>query len=138
MKRQFEDIRAITDQQTFERVRAYFENLIHFATRHGFLAEQDADNEYTREMGRIAGMLADYESIYIKFSNLKVKNPLLITIEKEMKKMKLNQRQTAELLEVKENTFSQILSGKRNISMKLAKKLYHTLNIDPKTILEFA
>jgi len=83
-------------------------------------------------------MTADYESIYIKFSNLKVKNPLLITIEKEMKKMKLNQRQTAELLEVKENTFSQILSGKRNISMKLAKKLYHTLNIDPKTILEFA
>jgi len=138
MKRQFEDIKAITDQQTFERVRAYFENLIQFATRNGFLAEQDADNEYTREMGRIAGMLADYESIYIKFSNLKVKNPLLITIEKEMKKKKLNQRQTADLLEVKENTFSQILSGKRNISMKLAKKLYHTLNIDPKTILEFA
>lgn len=138
MNRQFEDIRAITDQQTFERVRAYFENLIQFATRNGFLAEQDADNEYTCEMGRIAGMLADYESIYIKFRNLKVKNPLLITIEKEMKKKKLNQRQTAELLEVKENTFSQILSGKRNISMKLAKKLYHTLNIDPKTILEFA
>jgi predicted XRE-type DNA-binding protein len=69
-------------------------------------------------------MLADYESIYMKFENIKVRNPLLVTIEKEMRKKSLNQRQTAELLDVKENTFSQILSGKRNITMKLGKKLY--------------
>jgi len=74
----------------------------------------------------------------MKFENIKVKNPLLVMIEKEMRKKNLNQRQTAELLEVKENTFSQVMSGKRNVSMKLAKKLYKTLKIDPKTILEFS
>jgi len=138
MKRQFEDIEEITDHSTYTAAMQYLNELVDYATKNGYFAELDANNEYTQEFGRIAGMTADYESIYINFNNLKVKNPLLITIEKEMKKMKLNQRQTAELLEVKENTFSQILSGKRNISMKLAKKLYHTLNIDPKTILEFA
>lgn len=138
MEKQFQNLVEITDKATFKRVRIYFEDLIHYATFNGFLKEQDVDNEYTREMGRIAGMLADYESIYMTFENIQVKNPLLVSIEKEMKKNKLNQRQTAELLDIKENTFSQVLSGKRNVSMKLAKKLYKNLKIDPKTILEFS
>lgn len=138
MEKQFESLTEITDLDTFNKVREYLDKLERFATRNGYFAEQDADNEYTREFGRIAGMLADYESIYMKFENIKVKNPLIVTIEKAMRKNNLNQRQTAELLEVKENTFSQILSGKRNVSMKLAKKLYKTLKIDPKTILEFS
>lgn len=49
----------------------------------------------------------------------------------------LNQRQAADLLEIKENTFSQIMHGKRNVSMRLAKKLYTVLKIGPKTILEY-
>src|SRR5690606_3698597 len=97
-----------------------------------------ANNEYTDEFGRIAEMLADYEGIYMTFKHLKVKSPLLVTIEKEMRKNELNQRQTAELLEIKENTFSQIMNGKRQITMRMAKKLYEKLKIDPKMIIEFA
>ncbi|MCH5599336.1 helix-turn-helix transcriptional regulator [Niabella ginsengisoli] len=69
---------------------------------------------------------------------LKLKNPLIVSIENKMHAKALNQRQAATLLEVKENTFSQILNGKRNISMKMAKKLYQVFNIDPKTIIEFS
>ncbi len=138
MKKQFENIEEITDRKTYDAARKYLDELVDYATRNGYFAEQDADNEYIREFGRIAGMTADYESIYMEFKHIKVKNPLLVTIEKEMGKKRLNQRQTAELLDVKENTFSQILSGKRNITMKLAKKLHKVLQIDPKTILEFA
>lgn len=138
MKKQFEKLTEINDKKTFDDARVYFEGLLKFATDNGYLAELDADNEYTREMGRIGVMMADYESIYMKFENIKVKNPLIITIEKEMRKKDLNQRQTAALLEVKENTFSQIMSGKRNVSMKLAKRLYKTFHIDPVTILEFS
>ena len=138
MKKQFENLTEITDLETYNKVREYFDETERYATKNGYLAELDANNEYTRELGRVGVMLADYESIYMKFENIKVKNPLLITIEKEMRKKNLNQRQTAELLELKENTFSQILSGKINITMKLAKKLYQTLKIDPKTILEFS
>lgn len=138
MKKQFETITEINDKKTFDAVKTHYEKLERFATENGHLAEIDADNEYTRELGRIGVMLADYESIYMKFENIKVKNPLIVTIEKEMRKKDLNQRQTADLLDVKENTFSQIMTGKRNVSMKLAKKLYKTFQIDAKTILEFA
>jgi antitoxin component HigA of HigAB toxin-antitoxin module len=138
MKKQFENIEEITTRKTYDAAMKYLNEWVDYATENGYFAEQDADNEYTREFGRIAGMTADYESIYMKFKHIKVKNPLLVIIEKEMHKKSLNQRQTADLLDVKENTLSQILSGKRNISMKLAKKLYQTLKIDPKIILEFA
>lgn len=138
MEKQFLNITEITDKATFDNVRTYFEELIQFATKNGYLAEVDATNEYTQEMGRIGMMLADYESIFVEFKNVKVKNPLLITIEKEMKKHALNQRQTAELLEVKESALSQILRGKRHVSMRLAKQLYNKLNIDPKLIVKYA
>lgn len=138
MERKFQNIESITDRQTYDEVMAYINKMVDYATRNGYLKDPDADNEYTRELGRIMALAADYESIYMDFKNLKVKNPLIISIENEIRKKALNQRQTAELLDVKENTLSQIMTGKRNVSMKLAKKLYKTLNIDPKLILEFA
>jgi predicted XRE-type DNA-binding protein len=138
MKKQFKNIESITGRETYDAAMTYMNELIGFATRKGYLSNPENDNEYTREIGRIGNMCADYESSYMKFKNLKVKSPLVLSIENQMKKKALNQRQAAELLEVKENTFSQVLSGKRNVSMKLAKKLYKTLKIDPKTILEFS
>jgi HTH-type transcriptional regulator/antitoxin HigA len=138
MKKQFENLAEITDEKTFKSVRAYYEDLIKYATEKDYLKDPEADNKYTREIGRIGIMIAGYESIYMDFSPLKFKSPLIVKIENQMKKQALNQRQAAELLEVKENTLSQILSGKRNVSMKLAKRLYKTLKVDPKTIIEFA
>ena len=138
MEKKFQNIESITDRQTYDEVMAYINKMVDYVTRNGYLKDPDADNEYTRELGRIMALAADYESIYMDFKHLKVKNPLIISIENEIRKKALNQRQTAELLDVKENTLSQIMTGKRNVSMKLAKKLYKTLNIDPKLILEFA
>jgi antitoxin component HigA of HigAB toxin-antitoxin module len=138
MKKQFESIEEITERQTYVAATNYLNEIVDYATKKGYFEKPDADNEYTREFGRIAGMCADYENRFMKFKHLKVKTPLILSIETQMKKKALNQRQAAELLEVKENTFSQILSGKRNVSMKLAKRLYKTFKIDPKTILEFA
>ena len=138
MELQYKNLTEITDLKTFDEVNGYLEELINFATENGYLAEPNAENEYTKEISRIGVMLADYESLNSDFQVLKVKNPLLITIEKEMRKQELTQRKTAELLEIKENTFSQILSGKRNITMKLAKKLHTIFNIDADLILENA
>jgi len=138
MKKKFENLTEITDLKTYKAAMAYMNDVIDYATQNGYLREQGSDNEYTREIGRVGVMCADYESIFMEFKHLKFKNPLIISIEMQMKKKALNQRQAADLLEVKENTFSQILSGKRNVSMKLAKRLYKTLKIDPKIIIEFA
>lgn len=138
MEFRYKDIIEITDKATFESVKQYSEELLSFATNNGFLATQNADNAVVRELGRVGIMLADYESIYTDLKVLKIKNPLLVTIEKEMRKKELTQRKTAEILDIKENTFSQILSGKRNISMKLAKKLHSVFGIDATLIIENA
>ena len=138
MKKNFENITSIDERQTFDEANVYVNALIDEATANGSLDEQYADNEYTREIGRVGGMCADYENKYIVFEHIKVKSPLVISIEKEMEKRNIKQRQTALLLDVKESTFSQIMTGKRPVSMRIAKRLYKELNIDPGIILEFS
>ncbi len=138
MKKQFENIEEITDRSTYDAAMKYLNEIVKEGTQKGYFKDPEADNKYTREFGRIGRMTADYERIYMEFKHLRVKNPLLIKIENELKKQALNQRQAAELLEVKENTLSQVLSGKRKVSMQMAKRLYNVLKIDPKTIIEFA
>jgi len=138
MIKQFEEISYIDNRELFDKVSAYGDALIDEATANGALAEQDADNEYTREIGRVGVMCADYESMYMTFKHLKFKTPLVVSIEKELSKRELKQREAAEMLNIKESTFSQIIRGRRPISMQMAKRLYRVFNIDPKLILEFA
>jgi predicted XRE-type DNA-binding protein len=138
MEKKFNNITEIHTPELFKKVSEYTDALIDEATANGSLDEQGTDNEYTREIGRVGLMCADYESMYMKFENLKFKSPLVISIENEMEKRHIKQRQTAELLDVKESTFSQIMTGKRHVSMRMAKRLYKELNIDPGLILEFS
>jgi len=138
MDKKFIDITEIHSPELFKQVSAYTDALIDEATANGSLQEQAANNEYTREIGRVGRLCADYESMYMKFEYMKFKSPLVVSIEKEMEKRHIKQRQAAVLLEVKESTFSQIMSGKRPVSMRMAKRLYKVLNIDPKLILEFS
>jgi predicted XRE-type DNA-binding protein len=138
MIKKFKDITIINDRKLFDQIAEYEESLIQEATTNGALSEQNADNEYTREIGRVGIMLADYESTYMEFKNLKFKSPLIISIEKELSKRSLKQREAAELLHVKESTFSQVIRGKRPVSMQMAKRLYKVFNIDPKLILEYS
>lgn len=138
MKKKFEDITRIDTPELFEAVSDYVEELIMEATANGSLDEQGAKNEYTLEISRAGGMCADYESLYYKAKSLKFKSPLITSIEEAMDKRSLKQRQAAEFLEVKESTFSQIMTGKRPVSMRMAKRLYEKLNIDPMLIIKFA
>lgn len=138
MERKFENITHIDTLELYNEAVTYVDVLINEATANGALAEPDADNEYTREIGRVGGMCADYEALYYKSQSLKFKSPLIVSIEKELKKRSLKQRQAAAYLDVKESTFSQIMTGKRPISMRMAKRLYERLNIDPVLIMKFA
>ena len=138
MEKKFENITLIDNQELFEAVAAYEEELLREATDNGALSEQGADNEYTREIGRVGVMCADYETNYMTFEVLKFKSPLIRGIEKEMEQRRLKQREVAEILEVNESTFSQIIRGRRPVSMQMAKRLYKNFNIDPKVILEYA
>ena len=138
MIKKFENISVIENRELYDLVSAYGDALIDEATANGSLEEQGADNEYTREIGRVGIMCADYESAYMTFKHLKFKSPLVINIEKELSKRELKQREAAELLNVKESTFSQVIRGRRPVSMQMAKRLYKVFNIDPRLILEYA
>jgi predicted XRE-type DNA-binding protein len=138
MIKKFENITVIDNRELYDKVSAYGNNLIDEATANGTLNEQDADNEYTREIGRVGNLCADYESTYMTFKYLKFKSPLVISIEKELANRSLKQREAAKMLNVKESTFSQIIRGKRPVSMQMAKRLYKIFNIDPKLILDYA
>jgi antitoxin component HigA of HigAB toxin-antitoxin module len=113
--------------------------LIAEASEKGLL-ESDYDNEYTREIGRLSYLGAMYENDYMQFKHLKIrkKSPLIRSIEDEMYSRDIKQKQLAEMLGINEPALSQIIHGKRTISMRIAKKLYQKLNIDPKLIIEFA
>ncbi len=138
METKFKNITKIDDPALYKEISAYVDHLIAEATEKGALRGQGVDNEYTREIGRLGGLCAEYESIHYKSKALKFKSPLLLSIEEELDKRHLKQRQAAELLDVKESTFSQIMTGKRPVSMQMAKKLYKVFQIDPKLILEYS
>jgi predicted XRE-type DNA-binding protein len=137
MIKKFSDITIINNRDLYDKVSVYGDALIDEATANGML-ESESDNEYTREIGRIGNLCADFESTYMTFRHLKFKSPLVISIEEELTKRTLKQREAAELLNVKESTFSQVIRGKRPVSMQMAKRLYKVFNMDPKLILEYA
>lgn len=138
MKRKFENVTYIDTVELYNDAMAYVDALINEATACGALADPGADNEYTREIGRVGILCADYESLHYKSKYLKFKSPLIVSIEEELEKRSLKQCQAAAFLDVKESTFSQIMTGKRPISMRMAKRLYEKLNIDPVLIMKFA
>jgi len=77
MIKKFEDITIIKERELYDQVMIYVDNLINEATANVALDEQGADNEYTREIGRVGNMCADYESTYMTFKYLKFKSPCI-------------------------------------------------------------
>lgn len=131
------NVDCISSRAQYDTVRARLDELIKEATRLGLL-ESGMDNEYIKEIGRLAKLSAEYEDNELNLLPLRQKNPLIQSIEDFSYSHNIKRKEVAELLDLNESVFSQIMSGKRKISMDLAKKLYRKLNIDPKTILENA
>lgn len=131
------NICCISTRGQYDSVRSRVDELIKEATRLDML-ESGLDNEYIREIGRLAKMSAEYEDEYMNILPLREKNPLIQSIEDFFYKNNLKRKEVAELLEVNESVFSQIMCGKRKISLSFAKKLYEKLHIDPDLILKYS
>ena len=135
MKKIFENINKITTKEDYDCLSVHLENLIQEAIQGGHLATNDATNEYRREIGRLSRLGGIYEAEYMTFD---FGEPILVkTVKREMAARGLRQRDAAKLLGVPEPSFSRFLNGRRKLSFEFAKKLYKTLNIDPKTILSY-
>jgi HTH-type transcriptional regulator / antitoxin HigA len=131
------EICCITTREQYDEVRSRVNFLINEATKLGML-EPGADNEYIREISKLAKLSAEYEDNYLNILPLREKNPLIKSIEDFYFENDMKRKDVAELLEVNESVFSQIMSGKRKISISLAKKIFERLHIDANIILKYS
>lgn len=127
----------LTNRKQYDGIKARVEQLIAEATGKGML-EPDMDNEYTREIADLSKQMAAYEDEYMNILPLREKSPLILSIENYFYAHGMRQKDGARLLGVNESQFSQIMSGRRRISMAFAKRLHAQLGIDANLILEFA
>lgn len=129
--------KKLTTRKEYDEVKAAVEVLIAEATDKGLL-EPDMDNEYTRQIAEMSKQMAQFEDEYMDILPLRQKTPLIKCIEDYFYARNMKQKDGAKLLGVNESVFSQVLSGKRHISMSLAKRLHSKLGIDSDLILEYA
>lgn len=130
-------MQKITTQEKYDKIKQQVESLINEATQKGML-EPDMDNEYTRKIAELSREMAEYEDEDLGLQALRVKSPLVRSIEDYGYAHNMRQKDVASALGVNESVFSQIMNGKRKITMSVAKRLHSVLGIDANTILEFA
>ena len=130
-------MKKLTTRKQYDDTKARVEQLIAEATEKGML-EPEMDNENTREISELSKQMAAYEDEFQDILPLREKSPLILSIEQYFYTHGLRQKDGARLLGVNESHFSQIMSGRRRISMSFAKRLHTQLGIDANLILEFA
>lgn len=127
----------LTTRLQYDEAKAEVERLISEATEKGML-EPDMDNEYTRQIALLSSMMAHYEDEFSGILPLRQKSPLIASIEDYFYAHGMRQKDGARLLGVNESQLSQILSGRRRISMSFAKRLHSKLGINANLILDYA
>jgi antitoxin component HigA of HigAB toxin-antitoxin module len=86
------------------------------------------------EFTRLGYMIKEWEDIY--YPTPIIVSPLVKKIEERMSALNLKQRDTAKLLGISEGRMSELLSGKRRVSIRIAKRLRDSLNINSDFILD--
>ena len=129
--------KKLTTRQEYDETKAIVEALIAEAMEKGML-EPEMDNDYTRQISELSKQMAQYEDEYMDILPLREKSPLIRSIEDYFYARNMKQKEGAKLLGINESVFSQILSGKRRITMPIAKRLHSKLGINADMILEFA
>jgi antitoxin component HigA of HigAB toxin-antitoxin module len=127
----------LTTRKEYDEIKAKVEALIAEATDKGML-EPEMDNEYTRQISDLSKLMAQYEDEYMEILPLREKTPLIRSIEDYFYAHNMKQKEGAQYLGINESVFSQILSGKRRITMPIAKRLHSKLGINADMILKYA
>ena len=127
----------LNTRKEYDEIKAKVEALISEATDKGML-EPEMDNEYTRQISDLSKLMAQYEDEYMDILPLREKTPLIRSIEDYFYARNMKQKEGAKYLGINESVFSQILSGKRRITMPIAKRLHSKLGINADLILKYA
>jgi antitoxin component HigA of HigAB toxin-antitoxin module len=138
MQKLFKTSSKIQTRADYDKASAYVDKLTAEATKKGLL-EPDADNEYTREIGRVERLCAGYKDTKRTSKRLTAHkpSPLVRAVQQEMRKRNMKQKEMAKFLDINDSAFCLFVNGKRHLSMNGAKKLHKKLKIDPKLILDY-
>jgi HTH-type transcriptional regulator/antitoxin HigA len=127
-------IKQIKSEKEYRDICNLMDAFIEKGTKAGdmeLLPEADK-NEYLR----LSAMVRVWEKTH--YPHPIPSNPLIATIQERMAEKNLKQKDAAILLGIDEARMSEILRGKRPISMRLAKSLRKNLNIEADMLLDFA
>jgi HTH-type transcriptional regulator/antitoxin HigA len=125
----------INDRKEYDEVMKRIEKLLQKTTQNGgFEKLPTKDVETLKKLSLMAEQFEDGIPL------MPIKQPTSLTemIRYKMFEMNLRQKQLAKLLEISETRISELLAGKRKLTIDLAKKLHTKLNIDAHFILQVA
>ena len=118
---------AIKTQKEYEAMLARIEELLPL-TWGDNVVEDSPENI---ELALISNLVADYEDIHYPIG----KPTLVATIKLRMYEMGLTQNKVAAMLGISAPRLSEIMHGKVEPSLSLARKISQTLNISPSIVL---
>ena len=119
----------------YQQLMAQIETFLQKATAGGGF--DSLITEEATELAQLSQLAEAYEDS-IPLMPIRVPQTIEEMIAFKMYEKKLSQREMARLLEVPETRLSEVLRGKRRVSMALAKSLRTKLRIDADFILEHA
>ena len=117
--------------QVMEKIESYLLQ----ATKQGGFHTLSAN---ARDEMQVLSKMAESWEDSIPLMPIKQPQTLVEMIELKMYERKLKQKDLAELLEIPASRLSEILKGKRQITLTMARNLYKKLDINPAFILEKA
>lgn len=128
-------IYKITSEEEYKQVMETIEMYLLKATRTGGFHGLDKEE---RDSLQTLSKLAESWEDDIPMMPIRKPQTLIEMIKLKMFEKNLKQKELADLLEISPTRLSEVMQGKRKISLDLAKKLYKKLQISPEFILESA
>ncbi len=117
---------TISTETEYKKAFAQFDELI---------AQMGDDNALQNQARSLAEAIQGYEQAHIPFPK---PTTLVGMIELKMYERRLKQKDLAQMLNVETSRISELLSGKRKLTLDLAKQIHEKLGIDGNFILESA
>lgn len=124
----------ITTEAEYRQVQAEVEIFLQKATKGGGFASLSETED--RELLRLSHLMKAYEEKHFPMPTQP--QTLQGMIELKMFEQKLKQKDLAKLLEIEAPRVSELLRGKRRVSIAIARQLYKKLGIPADFILEHA
>jgi hypothetical protein len=97
MEKIFDNVTGLKTDEEYALLKSHVNGLIDEATTNGYLSEQGADNEFSREIARLGRIGAIYETEALHLP-VRVINPSVPKIEKEIRPRVVSHAKVAELM----------------------------------------